>query len=120
MRSVLVICMLFVCGCATTGAPRASLDQRAIPLPSFDYSSTLQGASNGRVIRLLDSRTIRELIRKDRDEAALPLTGRAKKVLFIAGAVVALYVLIDSQEDDDEDCGFTYGLPRPCDYPYSQ
>jgi len=120
MRSVLAICMLFLCGCATTDAPRVSLDQRAIPAPIFDYFSTSPGASNGRVIRLLDSRTIQELIRQDRDDAALSLGGGAKKTLFIAGVVVALYVLIDSQKDDDEDCGFTYGLPRPCDYPYSQ
>ena len=120
MKYSLILCALFVAGCATTGMPARPMNQGNIATPVYSHAPAAPTPPAGRVVRLLDSRTIQEFIRRDRDEATLSLGDRARKTLYIAGLVVALYVLIDSQQEDDDDCGITWGLPRPCDYPYSQ
>ncbi len=107
-----------VSGCAVTDPNRTGDATVNNPLNCQSRDGHYQQDENGVTCHEAPVHT-QELNRLNRDKTALSLSGRSRTALFSAGALALLYLLIDDKDDND-DCGFTYGLPRPCDYPWSQ
>ena len=106
--AALLVAALLISGCAVTDPKRnghATVDNR----------QTCQGRG-GQYQQYENAATCLEAPVHYRDETAQLLGERAKTALYSAGLLALLSLLIDDKDDNNE-CGFTYGLPRPCDYP---
>ena len=93
MKITSLLCLLFLVGCATGGVPREVLDQQNLSAPIYGNPPVTPMFPTDRVVRLVDSRMIQEIIRLNRDEAALSLSGEPLIVTLAAAAAALWYVL---------------------------
>jgi hypothetical protein len=110
MKIALILCTLIFAGCATTELPKKVSDRSDLVAPISSAPTVTPWHPKSQYVQLLDSRSIRKLVRQGRDVSALSLNGKAKTALYVAGIAVASYILIKSAEDDDDSpscLGFT-------------
>lgn len=102
MRNIFVVSLLFLVGCATAGVSREVVSQQRLLGPVGTNSPGTSMVQPDRIIRLVDSRMIREQIRQSRKGDALSLVGW-KRVAAMAGLAYAILYLLTG-DDDPEPC----------------
>jgi len=114
--NALLVATLLISGCAVTD-PNRNGDT------TVDNRLTCQGGG-GLYQQDENGVTCHEAPVHDRDVTAQFLSGSAKTALYsrvrtalISAGLLALLNLLFHDKDDNNNCSFAYGIPRPCDYP---
>ena len=102
MKTALVSCMLFLVGCVSSGVPRYASSQQNLPALVYSSPLTTPSVPSDRIIRLVDSRTIQEAIRRSREADSLALSRGKRATCYIAGALMFTYVMYKQSQSDCE------------------
>jgi hypothetical protein len=101
-----MLCVLLLVGCATTeGPPETARERAAFALV---YRDPLLPAPlpTSEVIRLVDSRMIREILRQKGNENQLALSPTAKVTISVIASIGLLYLLTDDDDDASQNCPY--------------